>query len=112
MVEKGTMPASSQGLPTSGILKDTSRHLEHLIFTESIHGRCGEFPSNLSQPSTALLLNSSLLPITSKLPHFAHSQTGRASPQWLFWKKSKSCLFFNKSSLVFSQKPLLGSGSA
>ncbi len=75
------MPASSQGLPTSGIREVTLAHFEHLIFTLSIQGRCGEFPSKSAQPSTAFSFSSSFEPITSKLPQFWHSQIGKASPQ-------------------------------
>src|SRR4030042_1395421 len=81
IVEKGTIPASSQGFPTSGTLSVNSLHLEHLILTSSIHGLWGECPSNFSQPSTAFPFSSSIPPIISKLPHFLHSQIGRARPQ-------------------------------
>jgi hypothetical protein len=41
MVENGTMPASSHGLPTS-TMRDISRPVFGFrIFTASIHGRCG-----------------------------------------------------------------------
>ena len=36
-----------------------------VILTRSIHGRCGGWPSNLSQPSTARSFSSSRLPMTS-----------------------------------------------
>ena len=82
MVEKGTIPASSQGLPTSRILETTALHLEHLIFTLSIQGLWGECSPpppeadgglNSSQPSSALFCNSSFEPITSKFLHSEHS---------------------------------------
>ena len=47
------MPASSQGLPTSGMRETFSPHFEQLILTASIQGLCGEWPANSSQPSTA-----------------------------------------------------------
>ncbi len=37
-VEKGTIPASNHGFPTSGILLTISPHSSHLIFTSSIQG--------------------------------------------------------------------------
>src|SRR3989344_3551269 len=76
------------------------------MFIMSTQGLCGELPSNLSQPSIALFFSSSLDPITSKLPHFAHSQIGNASPQYLFLDISQSCMFLSQSSSLSS--PNLG----
>src|SRR5436305_1844704 len=47
------MPASSQGLPTSGMRDIRFPVFGFLIFTTSTQGRCGEWPSKRSQPSTA-----------------------------------------------------------
>ena len=74
------MPASSQGLPTSAIARARPPQEAHAIFTASIHGRCGEWPSNSSQPATARSRSSSREPMTSKAPQAAHSQIGSASP--------------------------------
>ena len=63
------MPASSHGLPTSRILETALPHCAHWTLTASIHGRCGEWPSNRSQPSIALASSSVSLPMTSKWPH-------------------------------------------
>ena len=62
------MPASSQGLPTSGMRLTVAPHFAQAILTASIHGRCGEWPSNSSQPSTARSFSSSSLPMTSNVP--------------------------------------------
>ncbi len=97
VVEKGTIPASNQGFPTSLILEVSCLHFLHFIFTLSTQGLWGEFPSNFSQPSTALFFNSSLEPITSKLLHFWHSKIGKANPQYLFLEINQSCMFFNQS---------------
>src|SRR5580700_1686690 len=59
MVLKGTMPASSHGLPTSATREDKPPHFSQRILTASMYGRCGEFPSKVSQPSTARFFNSS-----------------------------------------------------
>ena len=78
------MPASSQGLPTSG-MRDIRLPVFGLrIFTRSIHGRCGVWPSNSSQPSTARSFSSSREPITSKSPVTSSTQIGRARPQKRF----------------------------
>src|SRR5437764_14234188 len=37
-LEKGTIPASSQASPTSGMRDTTSPHLGHFTFTSSTHG--------------------------------------------------------------------------
>src|SRR3990167_3400293 len=55
-------------------------------------------PSNLSQPEVAFSFNSSLLPMTSKLPHLAHSQIGKLNPQYRFLEISQSCMFLSQSS--------------
>src|SRR3989344_114741 len=96
MVENGTIPASSHGFPTSRILETIFLHFLHFIFTESTHGRCGEFPSKLSQPSTARFFNSSFDPITSKFPH-SHSKIGKANPQYLFLEINQSCILASQS---------------
>jgi hypothetical protein len=67
-VENGTMPASSQGLPTSGIRLTGSPHDEQAILTKSTHGRCGVWPSKVCQPSIARALSSSRPPMTSIVP--------------------------------------------
>ena len=59
-MEKGTIPASSQGLPTSLIRLPIKPDSGCLILTLSIQGRCGDSPSKSSQPSTANSFNSSL----------------------------------------------------
>src|SRR3990167_9473145 len=97
MVEIGTIPASNQTLPTSEILEVTCAHFGHLILTTSIWGRCGLLPSNSRHPVTAFSLSSSLDPMTSKCPHFEHSQMGNASPQYLFLEMSQSCMFLSQS---------------
>ncbi len=38
----GTIPASTQGLPTSGILSTIFPHFSHFILTSSTQGLCGE----------------------------------------------------------------------
>src|SRR4030042_4702893 len=93
IVEKETIPASSQGLPTSEILSMSLPHFSHFILTSSIQGLWGVFPSNLSQPATALSLSSSLLPITSKCLQDGQTQIGRASPQKRFLERTRRCLF-------------------
>src|SRR3989304_10148132 len=105
MVEKGTIPASNQGLPTSLTRETGLLHFEHLIFTSSIQGRCGVCPANLSKPETAFSSNSFLDPITSKLPH-SHSKIGKAKPQYRFFEINQSSIFFNQSNS--RAKPKLG----
>ena len=68
-VENGTMPASSHGLPTSLIRSTGSPHVGQAIFTASTNGRCGVWPSNASQPSTARSLK--LLPAADDLERAA-----------------------------------------
>src|SRR3989344_6687127 len=93
------MPASSQGFPTGSIREITSPQDEHFILTLSICGLCGVFPSNSFHPTTASSFNSSREPITSKFPHFVHSQIGRASPQYLFFFEiNQSLMFVSQSS--------------
>ena len=50
MVEYGTMPASSHGLPTSPMRDIRLPFFGFLILTLSIHGRCGVWPSNSASP--------------------------------------------------------------
>jgi len=47
------MPASSHGLPTSGMRAAWPPHFPHRMRMASTQGRCGELPSNCSQPATA-----------------------------------------------------------
>ena len=63
------MPASSHGLPTSAIRSTGAPHDEQAILTASTYGRCGVWPSNASQPSTARSRSSSRPPTTSNVPH-------------------------------------------
>src|SRR6516162_7889235 len=86
MVENGTMPASSQGLPTSGMRDIRLLVFGFLILTRSIHGRWGVCPSNLSQPETARFFNSSREPMTSKSPVRSSTQIGKARPQKRFFE--------------------------
>ncbi len=72
-VENGTIPASSQGLPTSGIRATGSPHDGQAILTASTNGRWGVWPSNASQPSTARRSSSSRPPMTSNVPHARQS---------------------------------------
>ena len=58
-----------------------SPQLLQAICTASIHGRCGECPSNSCQPAMARSCSSSLPPITSIVPQAWHSKIGSASPQ-------------------------------
>ena len=67
------MPASSHGLPTSGMRETGAPHFAQAIFTASMNGRCGEWPSNSSQPSTARSFSSVSLPMTSNVPHASQS---------------------------------------
>ncbi len=81
-VEKGTIPASSHGLPTSGMREATPLHAAQRIFTLSIHGRCGLWPSNCSHPETARSRNSSAAADhLEALAARAQTQMGRARPQ-------------------------------
>ena len=41
------MPASSHGLPTSGMRDTGAPHFAQAIFTASMNGLCGEWPSNI-----------------------------------------------------------------
>src|SRR5262245_43379415 len=107
-VENGTMPASSQGLPTSGMRDDCPPHLAHLILTRSTHGRCGGWPANLSMPATARCFNSSRPPMTSNSPHLSHTQIGRARPQNRFFEIIQSPMFLSQSSS--RALPLIDSG--
>ena len=81
MVENGTMPASNHGLPTSRMREIGAPQEEQAILTASIHGRCGEWPANSGQPSTARACNSCSLPITSKRSQAPQVQIGSARPQ-------------------------------
>src|SRR5580692_10195035 len=94
MVLKGTMPASSQGLPTSATREDKPPHFSQRILTASMYGRWGEFPSNVSQPSTARSFNSSRLPITVKCSHSLQTQIGNASPQKRFFEIIQSRMLY------------------
>ena len=61
------MPASSQGLPTSGMRATVRRSCEQAILTASIQGRCGVWPSNSSQPAIGALLQLVSEPMTSNV---------------------------------------------
>src|SRR5580693_10320710 len=98
MVLKETIPASSHGLPTSSTRLASPPHFSHLILTASTYGRCGELPSNLSQPSTAFAFSSSRLPITVKCSQAPHTQMGSARPQKRFFEIIQSCMLRNQSS--------------
>src|SRR5229473_7476501 len=98
MVLNGTMPASSHGLPTSSIRDDKPPHFSQRIFTASMYGRCGEFPSKTFQPSTALDFSSAWLPITVKCSHSTQTQMGKASPQKRFLEIIQSLMLCSQSS--------------
>jgi hypothetical protein len=72
-VENGTIPASSQGLPTSRIRSTGPPHDGQAMVTASTQGRCGVCPSNASQPPTARSRSSSRPPMTSMVPHAGQS---------------------------------------
>ena len=67
------MPASSHGLPTSGIRATGAPHCLQAIFTASMNGLCGEWPAKTSQPSIARACNSVSLPMISNAPHASQS---------------------------------------
>ncbi len=67
------MPASSHGLPTSLIRSTGAPQPAQAIRTASTYGRCGVWPSNASQPSTARSCSSSRPPMTSTVPHASQS---------------------------------------
>ena len=73
IVENGTMPASSHGLPTSVMRETGSPQDGQAIFTSSTNGRCGVWPSKASQPSTARASSSSRPPMTSNVPQARQS---------------------------------------
>ena len=103
------MPASSHGLPTSGMRDIRLPVFGFRIFTLSIHGRCGVWPSNSFQPSTARAFSSSRLPITSKsVGSSSSTQIGSARPQNRFFEIIQSPMFRSQSSS--RAVPLIDSG--
>ena len=66
-VEKGTIPASSQASPTSGMRRTSSSQASHRIGTSSIQGRCSSW--SWSRPPVARSSSSAREPITFSLPH-------------------------------------------
>ncbi len=102
------MPASSQGLPTSGTRDIRLPVFGLRIFALSIQGRCGEWPSNSCQPSMARAFNSAREPITSNSPVTSSTQIGNARPQKRFFEIIQSPMFLSQS--ISRALPLIASG--
>ena len=76
-VENGTMPASSQTSPTSGILRTVSPQASQRIGTSSIHGLRSS--SSWSSPETARSASSAFERTSVTWPH-SHSIDGERQP--------------------------------
>src|SRR3990167_7805028 len=101
MVENGTIPASSQGFPTSAIRLANPPHLSHLILTSSMYGRWGLCPANLLHPAIALFLSSSFSPITVNSRQSSQTQIGKAKPQYRLLEISQSSILDSQSNSLF-----------
>ena len=92
------MPASSQGLPTSGMRLALPLHSGIADFYQIDPGAMRRVSFKLIPAGDCTFdFNSSALPMTSNAEHSRQTQIGKASPQKRFLEIIQSPIFFSQS---------------